>query len=400
MELSILNELKFVDTNFLNTELYKLIETQLSKPAIKRSYSNCIVNFFNSRHDQIYDIAPYTNIYYNQSDVDKLFRSLSITEQEVINILQKVWFWKENYRPKCAKEPYVEVMMCIIRYFLKNNDSKAAELSTIYLCFSGKFYASLYGTFWKFPANKQVMDYVINSQLTNKFDIKAAGTLFNAIKKLCTTFLQKYKSKLVTNLTDDEVGKMIQQLRDRERSFLLNIYAEYRKAVDNKAYLNYEVDNLDADAFRITDNDAATASRLTEGSMQILTTQAVSLKDCKIIADERVKEYQIKDILETIILGNKENLPQIRRVINILICDYFSAHPGTSVNSDEFIRCAVAAKPNTKNPLIIEMKQTVLSWLEQDATYRRRSKTKATANSYYSRVLFYFALIIIKASQR
>ena len=51
---------------------------------------------------------------------------------------------------------------------------------------------------------------------------------------------------------------------------------------------------------KITDNDAATAYRLTEGAMQILTTQVVNLKDCKIIADERVKEYQIKDILETI----------------------------------------------------------------------------------------------------
>lgn len=400
MELEILNELKFVDTNFINTELYKLIESKLSKAPIKRSYGNCVANFFNSRSEQVYDIAPYTNIYFNQSDIDKLFKAIDITEQEVIDIMQKVWFWKENYRPKCAKEPYVQVLMCIVRFFLKNNDTKDAELTTIYLCFSGKFYASLYSSYWKFPANKQVMDFVINNMLTNKFDLKSSTNLFNAIRKMCATWIQKYKSKLITNLTDDEMGKMIQQLRDREKSFLRNIYVEYRKAVDNKAYMNYEVDNLDADSFRITSNDAATASRLTEGAMLILTTQAVNLKDCKIIADERVKDYQIKDILEHIILGNKDNLPQIRRVINILICDYFSAHPGTSVNSDEFVRYAVAAKPNTKNPLIIEMKQTVLNWLEQDATYRRRSRTKATANSYYSRVLFYFSLIIIKASQR
>lgn len=400
MELEVLNEAKIVDTEYICTDLYKLIESKLSKNNIKRSFMNCLANFFNTRHEQLYDIAPYTNIYHNQSDVDKLFKSLDMTENEVLEILKKVGFWKENYRPKCAKEPYVEVLMCIIRYFLKNNDTKDAELATIYLCFSGKFYASLYSALWKFPANKQVMDYAINVMLTNKFDLKSEGNLFAAIKKLAVTWLKKYKSALVGKNTDDDIGKLIQQLRDRVKSFLGNIYTEYRKAVDNKAYLNYESDSLDADSFRITDNDAAVAARLTEGAVNILTTQAVSTQYCNIIADDRVKSYQIKDILEKIILGNKENIPQVRRVINIMICDFFAGNPGKSVNSDEFIRYAIAAKPNTKNPLIIEMKQTVLSWLEQDAVYRTRSKTLATANSYYSRVLFYFALIVVKASER
>ena len=80
MELEILNELKFVDTNFLNTELYKLIETQLSKTPIKRSFTANVANFFNARHEQVYDIAPYTNIYFNQSDVDKLFKMTIIKD--------------------------------------------------------------------------------------------------------------------------------------------------------------------------------------------------------------------------------------------------------------------------------------------------------------------------------
>lgn len=401
MELEVLNELKFVDTNYIAIDLYKLIESKLSKNNIKRNYIACLAKFFNSRHEQLYDIAPYTNIYYNQSDVDKLFKSLDLTEKEVINILQNVWFWKENYRPKCAKEPYVQILMCIIRYFLKNADTKNAELSTIYLLFSGKFYASIYSSLWKFPVNKQIMDYVVNVMLTNKFDLKSEGTLFGAVKKLAITYLNTYKSNITNaKLTDDEMGKLIQQLRDREKSFLGNIYTEYRKAVDSKVYLNYENDNYEADNFRLTSNDAAEASRLTEGAMNIMTTQAVSSEFCNIIADERVKAYQIKDILEKIILGNKENLPDVKRVINILICDYFAGYPGTSVNSNQFIKYCTAAKPNTKNPLIIEMKNTVLKWLEQDAVYRTRSRTKATANSYYSRVLFYFALVIVKASQQ
>lgn len=401
MELEFLNEAKFVDTNFIISELYPLIEDKMKKPAIKRAFINCVGEFFTSRHEQLYAIAPYTNIYYNLSDINKLYKALQITEAEVIDILSKTWYWKENYRPKCAKEPYVQIVMCIIRFFVKNNESKNAEMSTIYLLFSGKFYASIYSNFWKFPANKQVMDYTINVMLTNKFDIRQEGNLFNAIKKLAITWLDKYKKDITSpKLTDDNMGKLIQQLRDREKSFLGNIYTEYRKAVDNKSYLNYETDSIDADSFRITDNDAAYAARLTESTMNILTTQAVNAKFCRMIADTRVKDYQIKDILEKIILGNKENIPDIKRVINIIICDYLSANPGTSINSEKFISYTIAAKPNTKNPLIIEMKKTILSWLEQDAVYRTRSKTPATANSYYSRVLFYFALVVVQASQK
>ena len=45
--------------------------------------------------------------------------------------------------------------------------------------------------------------------------------------------------------SDDTFGKMIQQLRDREKSFLKNISTAYYEAIENKNYLNYETDSLD-----------------------------------------------------------------------------------------------------------------------------------------------------------
>ena len=42
----------------------------------------------------------YNNVCF---DLDKLFKSIDITEKEVIDILSKCWFWDQNIRPKCTK---------------------------------------------------------------------------------------------------------------------------------------------------------------------------------------------------------------------------------------------------------------------------------------------------------
>ncbi len=284
--------------------------------------------------------------------------------------------------------------------FLKKGREKDAELASIYLAFSGKFYASIFvgHAFPKAPPSnhREVMDYVVNNMLTNKHDLKTEKNLFGVFAKITRTYMDStLKEDLVGRPDDEYVKNMIQQLRDRERSFLYNIGALYYEAYQNKSYLNYETDNLDPDKFRITDNDSAKASRITESAIGILTTQKVSREYCNNAHDSRVKSEQVQSILENIILSDKNNIPQLKRVINIMICDFMSGNPGVPVNSAAFLSYAITAKPNTKNDLVIEMKTTILSWLEQDAVYRKRSATKATAISYYRSIVCYLAQVII-----
>ena len=168
----------------------------------------------------------------------------------------------------------------------------------------------------------------------------------------------------------------------------------------DKSYMNYETDNLDPEEFRITDNDAAKASRITESAIGILTSQSVNTKYCNIAKNERVKAEQIKTILESIILINKENIPQMRRVINIMVCSFMSRYPGKSINSIEFYKYAITPKPNTKDELIIEMESIIMNWLQQDELFRARSNTKITVSCYKRALYSYFAQVIIKASER
>ena len=393
--------MKFVDSNYILDELYPLVKSKLDNKNIERKFISNIAQFFNAKSTQINDIAPYTNIYFNQSDLDKLLKSIDITEKEVIDILSKCWFWDQDIRPKCTKEPYVEILMCAIRYYIISNNIKYTEMVTIYTLFSGKFYASIYSSLWRFPVNPSIMDYVINNNLSDKYDLKKEGTVFKAIKKLANTYLDKYSKDIASrDHSDNDFKNNIQQLRDREKSFLGNIFTSYIEAAESKSYLNYETDNLDPDKFRITDNDSAKASRITESAIGILTTQKVSREYCNNAHDSRVKSEQVQSILENIILSDKNNIPQLKRVINIMICDFMSGNPGVPVNSAAFLSYAITAKPNTKNDLVIEMKTTILSWLEQDAVYRKRSATKATAISYYRSIVCYLAQVIMKAAGR
>lgn len=390
------------DSNVLIKDLYPFISSALDKNSNK--FMNNINKFINDRHQQLFDIAPYDRIYFNQTDIDNMYQSLGITEKEVINIVQNCFFWDIPINPQCIKEPYVLTLMMAIRYYLKNNKRKMAEITTIYLAFSGKFYCSLHAgaAFPKAPPsrNKSVMDFVINNMLSEKFDLKREGTVFGAIKSLCITWLDTYEKDLLSNSSSDyKYKELVQQLRDRERSFLMNIAKKFYEAWENKLYLNYETDSLDQEAFRLTDNDAAIAARITENTMNYLTSNYVSLEICNKCKDQNVKSTEIKDIIESILADNN-NLPDVRRVINIIVCDFMRNYPGGKVGSIEFVSYSIKAKPNSKVEWIIELKETILKWLDENSpNYRKRKSRKATQISYYRSILLYFVLIINKISK-
>lgn len=390
--------MKIDDTSIIIEQLYPFIEEKMDKN--NKKFKANIGKFITERHKELYETAPYDRIFFNRKDVENIFISIGITQEEVIAILKNTFFWGINYTPKAAKEPYVEVLMCCIRYYLKHGDRMSAELTAIFTCFTGKFYASLHSSFWKTytpRSNQAAMEYVVNNMLSDKFDLKTEGTIFGAIRKLCITWLDKYTNQFMkSDLSDDMFGKLIQQLRDREKSFLKNIANLYYEAVESKAYMNYETDSLDPDDFRITDNDAIKAARLTEAAVGLMTSQKIDIKCVDNCHDSRVSSKNIKNILETI-LGDNENIPNIKWVVNVLICDFMSNYPNKDVGGADFLAYTMKAKPNTKNEYLLKMKDIVLSWLNTSEVFRK-CKSDITMNSYYRAILMYFALMVSKVA--
>ena len=383
-------------------KLYPVVADKLSKNV--RKYMACISDFINANHKQLYDVGPYDVIYFRRSDVDKLFKSIEFSEDELSAIMQDCFFWNVPFNPPCAKEPYILLLMCAIRYFLINKKRKEAEISACYLAFSGKIYASLFvgAAFPKAPPSKYrtVMDYVVNNMLTNKHSLKSEGTLFGAVKAQSNTWIDTYGPDLIKRPDDAEIGMMIQQIRDRVRSFLMNIARLYYEAYNEKLYLNYETDNLsDGKEFRITDNDSLRATRYTQNAVNYMIMNQVSLQLCNKCKDDNVKASEVKDIM-TSIISDKNNLSELTRVVNILICDFMRTYPGKSINSIDFMGHSLVQKPNIRDPYIVELNKIIATWLDENsANYRRRKSRIATANSYKRACLTYITLAIVAANK-
>lgn len=391
----------FDNSEIIAKKIYPIVSAALQK-SDSRFKAN-IRKFIQDRHEQMFAIAPYDRIFFNQIDIDNMYKSLGLNEKDIETIMKEIFFYNQPYNPQCAKEAYVETLMCCIRHYLKKNDTKSTYLTCTYLAFTGKFYASLHGAAFPTVAPikyKSVMDYVVNNMLSEKFDLKKYGTVFGAIESMCKTYIDTYSKNIKDpNITDDDFGKLVQQLRTREMSFMMNIATLYYQAYENKSYLNYETENEDPDDFRLPDNDSATALRLTEKTMNYLTSTYVSLDTCNKCKDANVKALEIKDIMEGI-LGDNGNLPQVRRLVNILICNFMAQNPGKKVGSIEFVAFTTKPRPNTKNKIEIEQKEIIIKWLdEKSPNYRRRKSRAATANSYLKSILMYFALTINKLAR-
>ena len=293
--------------------------------------------------------------------------------------------------------------MMIIRYFVLKNDRKNAEISAIYLAFSGKFYPSIH--YSKFPMVQpseypHVMDYVVNNMLTQKFDLKKYGSVFKAIQNLCTTWLNTYWSTFKKKMTDEDVADLIQQLHGRIKSFMANIASMYYKVYNDKDhYFTYDSDSADEENYRVADNNSLKAERYVENTMNIINNSNIDMKLCKMASDSNVSVSEVRSIIESI-QAEPTNLPTIKELLRIIVYEYMKDSKDKDVRSIEFISKSIVMKPNTKNPNTKRQKEIIESWLDENSPqYRKRKSREATKNSYYRSILSYYVLLINKANK-
>lgn len=398
-------------TSVIYEDLYPVVANKLKTRTPQ--YKRMVQEFMNKNSKNIQDIAPYYNIYHTASDVKAFFNSIDIKEEDVSKIMENCFYWNISYNPGAAKEPLVVTSMCIIRYFLENKKRMEAELATIYLCFSGKFYASVYSSKGVFPKvspgirYKAVMDYVVNNMLTQQSYLKSKGSIFGSVRAIASTYLDAYQDDLLSDLDDDEIGKLIQQLRDRLKAFLHEIATKFYEAKEGNYYITTDHENLDTNIgdFKLTENDSNKAARVTEVALNYMLNNTANMAICdqasqftKTNNGRRdvtiVKPTEIKSIIEAV-TENKDNINDLRTVINILICDYLRTYPKGKINSVDFLTFSLKGKPNSRDKYVLEMRAIIKNWIvEGSDNYRRRKSTAGTDNAYYKAVLYYIVFTI------
>jgi len=380
-------------------KIYPIVEKSLQKntPAYKKN----VQEFIKDRSKDLYDIVPVRRIPFGSEDIDSFFKAMKIDKNEITQCLSETYYWNMNFNPRAAKDEFTMTMMMVIRYFLLKNKQTDAEISTIYLAFSGKFYPSIHSQKFKIPPEKyrHIMEYVLNNVLTQKYDLKREGSVFGAVRSICKTWLRTYTPKF-KNPDDEDVADMIQQLHGRIKSFLGNIAAAYYDTYEKRdSYFAYASDSNDQDSFRIADNDSLLAERCVENAMNWITTKQVDYKLCKWASDKNVKVDEIKSIIESI-QEDSDNLILIREMMQLIIADYFSISKTKDVTSYEFINKSIVAKPNSKNKYVIRQKEIIEYFLDENSpAYRKRKSRPDTKSSYYKSILTYYVLVINESNK-
>lgn len=388
------------NTTAVLKEVYPLIETNLSKSGGVKKYKDCAQRRIEKAPDMFSNI-PNSRIAYGKDETDDLFNSLSITQADVVNGLSHAFFWNMNYSPIAAKDPTTIAALCAVRYFIMKNDTKNAELATIYLAFTGKLYPSAHYNSFNFIADdaEAVMNYVVNTQVSNKFAIKKEGNIFNVIKSISVTWIKSYTSR-IKRFSDDDIGYIIKQLRNRVSSFLKNFASLYYDAYADKEYINYSSDNYSEDGYRIADTDTWRADKYTEAAMTYMVTHSTDYGICTSCADQNVKKDEIKEIMDSILKDSK-NIPLMRELVENVIADYMRNSKAKDVRDMSFVTYSITTKPNAKDPNIVRIKEIIYGFLDDNsANYRRRKNRLATQNSYYKAVLEYVVLVINKANNQ
>lgn len=389
------------DTNAILTGVYPLVSNSLSKNTNK--FKKCIGAFMERRSKELYDTCPCDRIYFGLQEIQEFYSAMGLNEADIKKHLQKSYYYPvANFNPKAAKdETTVAILMCI-RYFYMHKMQKEAEIAATYLAFSGKFYPSIhYGSFPKVAPseNRHIMEYVVNNELTQKFDLKREGSVFGAIKSICMTWLDSYSNKLKT-CDDEDVVYVIQQLHNRIKSFMKNIAEVYYKVYNDKDhYMTYDSDNLNDDAYRLADNDSFKSEKYVEKTMGYILSSKVDYRTCQIASDSNVRPTEVNSIVETI-LNDNDNIPLIKELVGLIIIEYMVNSKTKDVRDIDFIATSITPKPNSKNPNVLRQKEIVENWLmEGSPAYRKRKSREATKSSYHKSVLTYFTLCIHKANK-
>lgn len=383
------------DTTAIKDKLYPLVEEAMKSSSIKNAYKSTINDFMSKRAEALYDTLPCDRIICSEIEMDNLFKAVKIPKEKVTEVIKETYYGNlDHFTPLAAKHEFTILQQCIIRYFVLEKQPKDAELAMLYLSFSGKFYPSLhYRSYPLVVPVRHIMEYVVNNQLTNKFDLKTKGNVIGAVKSVGCTWLDAYKDKF-KSYTDEDLIYLIQQLYSRIGSFIKNIATEYYKVYDNKdSYITYQSDSFDADDFHLADSDTLRISKATEATINHINSYGVEYKLCSMCSNTDITPSECKAVIESIV-NNKDNIITMKELISIMIALYYETGKNdlTDIN---FITFTITPKPNAKQKEIVRLKNIIEEWLSESGTaYVKRRSRLATKNSYERAVKLYFALVI------
>ena len=361
-------------------------------PANTKVLLKNISTFVDRNSEILLTLDLSTRYSFNDSDRAVVYDAVGISEDQMVESIKAA---KDIYsNNKIQSNPFYITSMLIAGHYLNKKDTDTARTIITYM--SLQMYVSLHKGFFKYDANKQVMDYTI-AHLDSTYSIRQFPSIFAFIDNNSATVIDTYKTRIM-KCDDKDLTWVIDATWTRLKWKLKKIASNFYENHESGRYLNSETDSYETGTFREMDNQSFAVDRL---------TNKVYIKLINRQYDKRFLKYSVTNadtslqkrtnLIEDIIDGDGED-GAMRTLISSMIEFYLqqSGKPIEYVAKGDFIAfMKTAFGSNTEAPQMILIKQIIDKWLTDNMYKYGKAKYGSTAKTQYRRAIYMFFVFVI-----
>lgn len=335
---------------------------------------------------------------YSFGDADRqvVYDAIGITEDQLnVAIRNSKSIYSGN---KIQSNPFYIVSILTASHLLSSDKKKGDNpvVITAITYMSLMMWTSLHKGFFKYEANKQVMDYTI-AHLDSTFRIRQFPSLFAFIQDNTMTVVNTYRDRIMT-ATDKDLTWVIDAIWTRLKGKIKKISSEFYKNHQSGRYLNTDEDSYSEEDFHEMDNQSFGIDRLTNKVYVKLINRQYDKRFIKYsITQSDTSLTKITNLIEDIIDSDGES-GKLRSVISSMIEFYLrqSGKPIEYIAKGDYVAfMKTAYASNTIVPQMEFIKSTIDGWLADNMYKYGKAKYGKTLQIQYRRCIYMFLVFVI-----
>lgn len=386
------------NTTILKDLIYPIVEKTFTTQANVRKYKMLISQFFEKNTPKLTTPGPQYLIVFGDADKDEFYKLFGITKEEIVfamkNVIKSAGSSAEfKY---LTNNPFLSFLYYIIRYFTLHHDDKALN-ATLGL-FSIDVYWSIFTKYFPNGVIEPVMTYTIDN-LTDKFIIKKAGTIFGALTESAKHSYEFHKSKIRTG-NDPDCIAFLQRIRNDQNSMfrtISGIYYDNHKKGNAITTRNDDYDPENPILDDITSASTEVQATVNRVCMPMIANGVdISLAEAA-AAIGNVSVTNLRIYLMKIFVN--ERLDEITQIVESILFLYINGEHKSSrdIRSAHFLywTCALFKKTNSKDGNIVRINTILNRWGEETGIYKA-FKSEGSKINYKRAIFTYIAMNIQK----
>ena len=386
------------DSTILKDSIYPKIEKCLLDPNNVRKLKRIMSDFIERNTDKLTTPGPQYLIVFGDQDKELYYELFEMKKQEVIDSMKSVI--KQTGSNSDFKyllgNPFLAILYYTIRFFTLHKDVKA--LNATLGMFAIDVYWSIFTKYFPNGVIEAVMQYTIDN-LTDKFIIKKAGTIFGALMESAKRSYTFHEQKIRSG-NDAECVSFMQRIRNDQNSMFRTLSSIYYK--NHKEGRSIATRNDDYDPNNPILDDVHTSSTEIQSVVDKSCMPMISNGIDIALAEAAARMSNISISTLRVYLTKifvTERLEEITSLVESMIFLYINGEHKSArdIKSQYFLywSAALFKKTNSKDGNIIKINAILDKWGNETGIYQA-FKSEGSRINYKKAIFLYIAMSIQK----